>query len=133
MIDTLKDKMGIDEENANNMSSAIYNFGINLGESVGPIIGGYITNVRSFEASCIVVGFISLTYLLLFLGYHHKNIKEYLEKPPEEIDTHEHVILKSALISKMGSRASSINKEYVGRYRSYSYVSNMSKHHTPKK
>jgi hypothetical protein len=134
MIDILKEKMNVDEETSNNMASAMFNFGINLGEAIGPTFGGYVTGVRSFEASCVAICFIVLLYSLMFASYHYKSIREYLDTPFEDgevVDFERYPI--SVFVSRKHSRASSINKEYLGRYRSLSYVSNLSKNLVPKK
>jgi hypothetical protein len=128
MIDTLRDKMGFDEEVSNNMASAMFNFAVNLGEAIGPTYGGYVAGVRSFETSCITTSFLLLLYGVIFTGYHYKSIKEYLDTPIEEgeiVENEKYPV--SVLVSRRHSRASSINKEYVGRYRSMSYTSNLSR------
>jgi hypothetical protein len=134
MIDTLKEKMNIDDETSNNMASALFNLAVNLGEAIGPVYGGYIAGVRSFETSCITTSFILFLYCIIFGGYHYKGIKEYLENPPQEGEILENQNYPVSLyISRKTSRASSITKEYVGRYRSMSYTSNLSKSLVTKK
>ena len=78
MIETLKTKKNYDEETANNMASAIYKLGLNFGEVIGPIIGGYITNKRNFSTSCVYVSMINFMYCVIFGAYNYKRIVEYV-------------------------------------------------------
>jgi hypothetical protein len=134
MIDVLKEKMGMEDETANNMASAMYNFGINTGEAFGPVFGGYVAGISSFNTSCVATSGILLVYSLMFGGYHYRSMREYLDNPikEEELEEADRYPV-SIYISRKTSRSSSINKEYVGRYRSMSYISNLSKNLVPKK
>jgi hypothetical protein len=128
MIDTLKSKKGYDEESANNLASALYNLAINLGESIGPTLGGYISNKRDFVTSCIYVSFLNLTYSILFCGYNFKSIIEYVLYNDKEIIPVDIVDLGGDFIqSTKTSRSQSIAKRYLGRGRSYSRGSSMSR------
>ena len=74
----------MDETRASDNASAIYNIGLYLGESLGPIIGGTITYYDSFESSCIYTGILNLFYAFLFLCYFGKKISDDLIKKKEK-------------------------------------------------
>ena len=124
MIETLKSRHNYDEENSNNMSSAIYNLGLNLGEAVGPTLGGYITNKRDFSSSCVFTSLLNLLYCIIFLVYNLQVIKSYTDNQNERLIEKENDFY---VPNKIGSRSPSITKEYLGRYRSYSHSSSISK------
>ena len=66
----------IDELTANDISSAINNMTIDVGEFLGPIIGGFFSARYNFKFCCYVVFFISISFSLIFFLYFFKNIKE---------------------------------------------------------
>jgi hypothetical protein len=128
MIETLKTKKNYDEDNANNMASAIFNFGVNFGEAIGPTLGGYITNKRDFGTSCVYVSILNLMYCILLGGYNYKSIIEYVVSNDKEITPGDYRNMsKDFLQSGKSSRSQSISKEYVGRVRSYSRGNSASK------
>lgn len=67
-------KLKIDEASANDLSSSIYNLGLNFGEAVGPIFGGYITEKYDFETSCVYTSLINLFYCGVFFLFNYKII-----------------------------------------------------------
>ena len=60
--------MDFDENQAYDLSSAIYNLAINTGEAIGPTFGGLMTTTFDFNGSCIATSLICLFYTGLF-GY----------------------------------------------------------------
>ncbi len=124
MIETLKTKHNYDDENSNNMSSAIFNLGVNLGEAVGPTLGGYITNKRDFAASCVFTSLLNLLYCILFLVYNYQIIISYVANENRKSNERENDFY---ITSKINSRSQSVTKEYLGRYRSYSHSSSINK------
>ena len=56
----------IDEFTANDISSAINNFTIDVGEFIGPIIGGFFTSRYNFKICCYIIFCI---FLLFSSGY----------------------------------------------------------------
>ncbi len=76
-MDTLKEKFKIEENAANDMSSALFNFGIYVGETIGPILGGSITNFKGFESTCYHISLINLSYVLIYYVLNRDNVKRY--------------------------------------------------------
>lgn len=124
LIETFKVKMKLDETQSHDLSSAVYNLGLNAGEAFGPTLGGFVTNKASFKASCIITGLLSLFYAAFF-GYINYNV---IQKDLEQGDKSG----KSSMINNLkdddfyadkkaigGDRK--VEVEYVGRYRSMSY------------
>jgi hypothetical protein len=117
------------------MASAIYNLGLNFGEAIGPVFGGYITEKYDFKTSCIATGFIALAYSIFFFAINYQKILLQLEegKNPHFLNQKD-----SSLATKINTTDSDyqgiirhggekIQKEYVGRYRAYSYSNRSSK------
>lgn len=67
LIHTLRDKLNSEEYDANNNASAIYNFAGSLGESLGPLIGGYLTELISFQSACFTTSLMNIGFLIMFL------------------------------------------------------------------
>lgn len=116
LMDTMKIKIGMDSNIANDVSSAIYNLSINLGEAIGPILGGAITESFNFNSACYYTSFICFLYSLIFFIFNFYNIKSYFKKK-EEFDD-EYKLLKHF--------AEKINDDeevyYVSKSRAYSYA-----------
>lgn len=75
----------LDENTINDISSALYNFGVNVGDFTGPIMGGAISDKYGFKYSCLFMGVIGLVYSLVFGVYYYRDIyKEVLNKKEEE-------------------------------------------------
>ena len=66
----------IDELTANDISSAINNFTIDVGEFIGPIIGGFFTSRYNFKICCYIIFCINITINAIFFLYFFKNIKD---------------------------------------------------------
>lgn len=68
-LDNLQD---IPIEYVSDTASGLYIFAINIGELIGPTIGGYYSSNYSFETACFVVGLLNLFFsasYFLFFGY----------------------------------------------------------------
>jgi len=80
LIETLKNgKLKLDDNSANDMASAIYNLGLNFGESLGPTFGGYVAKKSDFQTSCIYVSLINLSYCIFFFMINYGLIQRQLE------------------------------------------------------
>ena len=66
----------IDELSANDISSAINNLTIAIGDFSGPIIGGFFTSRYDFKYCCYIVFLIGIIYSIIFILYFFGNIKE---------------------------------------------------------
>jgi MFS family permease len=65
----------IDELTANDISSAINNLTIDIGEFVGPIVGGFFTSRYDFKYCCFIIFIIGISYSSIFVLYFFINIK----------------------------------------------------------
>ena len=71
----------LDEYTCNDISSAIYNFGTNIGDFCGPIFGGYISDKYGFKYSNIFTSILGIIITLIFSFYFRKEItNEYYDK-----------------------------------------------------
>jgi len=63
----------IDEMSANDISSVLANITVELGDFIGPIFGGYLTDNFGFKLCCLIISVIGLAYsaiiFLFFYGY----------------------------------------------------------------
>lgn len=64
----------IDKLSANDISSAINNITIAIGDFSGPIIGGYFSTYFGFKNSCLIVSTIIFMYSILYFIYYRKFI-----------------------------------------------------------
>jgi MFS family permease len=126
-MDTMKIKMKLDDIAANDVSSgkieyyylAIYNLSINIGEALGPILGGYFTQYYSFEKACTYTGFLCLIYSILFGIFNINTIKHQFMFSKTEISEDENEYKN---IEAVDERKESIdNFSYVSKYRAYSF------------
>ena len=60
----------IDEFTANDIASALYNLGINIGDFGGPIVGGFISDQFGFQFSCIFTSFLNLVLFIIYFGIY---------------------------------------------------------------
>ena len=65
----------IDELTANDISSAINNLTIDIGEFIGPIVGGIFTSRYDFKYCCFIIFIIGISYSSIFILYFFTNIK----------------------------------------------------------
>ena len=65
----------IDELIANDIASAVNILTINIGEFVGPIIGGYLTAKYGFSYCCFVMFLIGSIFSCIFIAYFLSSIK----------------------------------------------------------
>lgn len=83
---TFQDKYNYPDHLANDITSSIYTFANQLGESLGPMYGGYITHNYSFEFACIFTGLINLGFFLFFIYIYskHMTINEMVSEEEDE-------------------------------------------------
>jgi MFS family permease len=65
-MDIYNSKMNMSEDNANSMASTLFILSLNIGESIGPAFGGYVTNQYDFTASCVYASVINTLYAIIF-------------------------------------------------------------------
>lgn len=82
----------IDEMSANDIASVIANIAVELGDFIGPIIGGYLTDNFGFKLCCLIISVIGLAYsaiiFLFFYGYIKNDLNEIASKK-EKTDENE--------------------------------------------
>ena len=69
---TLKEKYNYPENLANDTTSSVYFFANSMGETLGPIYGGYITYTYGFEFTCVLTGLFNLAFAG-FMTYRYRN------------------------------------------------------------
>ena len=66
----------IDDLTSNDISSAINNLTIDIGEFIGPIVGGFFTSRYDFKYCCYIIFVIGIIYSIIFCLYFISNIKD---------------------------------------------------------
>lgn len=65
----------IDEMSANDIASAINNLCVELGDFLGPILGGFLTDKFGFSVCCFLVSMLGIFYALIFIFFFFEKIK----------------------------------------------------------
>jgi len=84
----------IDEMSANDIASAINNLCVELGDFLGPILGGFLTDKFGFSVCCFLVSMLGIFYALIFIFFFFEKIKNDFNlvcqnKKPENGDDNE--------------------------------------------
>jgi MFS family permease len=119
-MDTMKNKLDLDDLAANDVSSALYNLSINTGEAIGPIVGGSLTYLHSFDTACYFISFLCLAYATLFGFYNLNIIKAQFVKHQQVEETHDEDYKE--IKKQLGVRGESFETfSFVTRYRASSF------------
>ena len=94
----------IDELSANDIASAILNLTFSIGDFLGPVIGGFLSNHYGFYICCFIVSVFNLSCAIFLVFYFYKNIKNDLKK--------KHNILKSDIDKKNIMELNDFNKSF---------------------
>ncbi|MCQ2819720.1 MAG: MFS transporter [archaeon] len=73
-IKVLERDCGINDGSENDIGSAIYNLGVNLGDFIGPVIGGFTTEKLKFQGCCYFQSGQNLFFLILYGSISFKSI-----------------------------------------------------------
>ena len=84
----------IDEMSANDIASAINNLCVELGDFLGPILGGFLTDKFGFQLCCFFVSMLGIFYSLIYIFFFYDRIKNDFNmvcqgKNPEKEDNNE--------------------------------------------
>ena len=64
----------LNENSINDISSAVFNLGINFGDFLGPVYGGFVSTKYDFSYSNIYMSFIALCNFILFFIYYRQDV-----------------------------------------------------------
>lgn len=76
------------------MQLALYNLGVNFGDSIGPILGGYLTEKKGFEYTCFYISLLNIIVFALFILGNLRTIDSQLSN---KIETNLGKISRNAL------------------------------------
>ena len=65
----------IDELSANDIAAAINNLCVELGDFLGPILGGFLTDKFGFKLCCLFVSLLGLSYSVIYIFFFYDKIK----------------------------------------------------------
>ena len=79
---------------ANDIASAINNLCVELGDFLGPILGGFLTDKFGFSVCCFLVSMLGIFYAVIFIFFFFDKIKNDFNlvcqnKKPESGDDNE--------------------------------------------
>ncbi len=111
-----------DELTANDIASAMNNLTLNIGEFVGPIIGGFFTVKYDFKYCCYIMFLVGIIYSFIFIGCFLINIKDELEvflnlKENEVAISESDSSREGFLDSQIMSRSLQINNENIWNFK----------------
>ena len=75
----LHDK-NLDEFTANDISSTLYTIGNNIGDFIGPTLGGFLSSKFGFNNCCLIISAFIIFYLTIFLMFFYSDIKKEIQE-----------------------------------------------------
>lgn len=83
-METLKEnEPHLSDEFCSDFASISWNLATYTGESLGPIMGGFISTKSNFTVSCLSTSMLNLSYLSVYLIFARKRIYDFLFKDEE--------------------------------------------------
>lgn len=116
----------IDEDKCNDVASMAWNMAVYSGESIGPILGGYITKNYNFSTSCVSVSLLNLSFLLAFIILRKSRILSEI-CPKNKIEPLEHSEIhknEKFVQSYYSTKVHSLNNKQIGSYKSLDLYTN---------
>ena len=71
--------ISLDDSSANDIASAVFNLGINCGDFIGPIFGGFISTNFGFKYSNVFMSLIAFIIFIYYFLYYKENINEVIK------------------------------------------------------
>jgi MFS family permease len=78
--DTLEHELNHSEEDADDRASGLYIITANIGELIGPLMGGYFTTMVDIRFTCYLVGFINVMVSIFYFTFNFRKIFQSLQK-----------------------------------------------------
>ena len=69
----------IDDSTSNDIASAVFNLGINVGDFIGPVYGGFVSTNFGFMYSNIYMSLIAFISCIYFYLYYRENMNEVIK------------------------------------------------------
>lgn len=76
LINILKENNKNESDKCNDIASSIWNLAVYSGESLGPLIGGYVTSISSFGSSCTFISLINCVFATSYFYLNRSYISE---------------------------------------------------------
>lgn len=120
LIQILRTKISLDEQDSNDNASALFNFSTCLGEAFGPLFGGFLTEKVGFQSTCYTMSLVNFVICLLFtLLCFKKIVKEWKLKGIQEEELINYSYddrIKSKIHFSSKALAISFNKSICGDF-----------------
>ena len=117
----------IDELTANDISSSINNLTLDLGEFIGPIIGGFFTSRYDFKYCCFFMFLLGIIISGMFFLYFFSNIKEDLKillTKKQKIESLDKGIIEGDVLynnndssDQLSCKSFSLNRSFMGSFK----------------
>ena len=125
----------IDELIANDISSTFNSLTIDIGEFIGPIIGGFYTSKYDFKYCCYIIFLLGIIYSAIFIGCFINTIKDeikYLINGKDNmVQIFEKEFNEKLIDSQVLSKSLSFNNEYKWNFK-FEVLSSRRKYHFKK-
>lgn len=79
-----KSDKSIDEMSANDIATVLNTLCTNIGDFLGPILGGYLSEKIGFKLCCVTVSIIVLTYATIFILFFNGKIRNEIKMIKQE-------------------------------------------------
>jgi predicted MFS family arabinose efflux permease len=76
----------LDDFTANDIASTLYTIVNNIGDFIGPTLGGFLSSKYGFKNCCLIISFFIFIYLFLFIFTFHEEIKKEYNSEQNEYD-----------------------------------------------
>ena len=79
-----KSDKSIDEMSANDIATVLNTLCTEIGDFLGPLLGGYLSEKIGFKLCCLIISIIVLTYSAIFILFFHGKIKNDIKMIKQE-------------------------------------------------
>ena len=79
-----KSDKSIDEMSANDIATVLNTLCTEIGDFLGPLLGGYLSEKIGFKLCCLIISIIVLTYSAIFILFFHGKIKNEIKMIKQE-------------------------------------------------
>ena len=79
-----KSDKSIDEMSANDIATVLNTLCTEIGDFLGPLLGGYLSEKIGFKLCCLIISIIVLTYSAIFILFFHGKIKNEIRMIKQE-------------------------------------------------
>ena len=102
----------LDEFTASDVASTLYTIVTDLGDSIGPFLGGFLSSRFGFKYCCLIISVCIFIFLVIFILYFFKEIKEGINQAEIESE-HDFYFIKNEINNKDDFPHDELNTTFV--------------------